>query len=169
MRLVADNCEELVALALVSVIGCVMVLQVLLRTVFAAPLSWPEELSQFLFVWASMLGAVGACKRLQLVRLDLVAHHLPPMARGILDHIVTLLVGIFLAVLFWKSTQLAMRTSFAATTLPITWAWAYAAAPVFCVATALRMVQMQFLKYSFAFIEDRLRRAEENASAEAVA
>ena len=62
-RVLADNFEELAAAALLGVIGGTMALQVCLRSFFGAPLSWPEELSQFLFVWTSILGAVGAGKR----------------------------------------------------------------------------------------------------------
>src|SRR5215213_4673140 len=80
-RIVVDNIEELVAGALLCVIGTVMALQVCLRSFFGAPLSWPEELSQFLFVWTSALGAVGAGKRYGLVRLEAVAEKLPPTLR----------------------------------------------------------------------------------------
>jgi TRAP-type C4-dicarboxylate transport system permease small subunit len=152
-RIFADNCEELIALALLSIIGLVMVLQVILRTVFSTPLSWPEEFSQFLFVWTSLLGAVGACKRLALVRLEVVADNLPAVARTILDYVVLVLIAVFLGILCWKGWQLATRTSFSAATLPITWAWAYAAVPVVSVLMVARLIQMQIFKYRFAFVE----------------
>lgn len=151
-----DNGEELVALVLLCVIGIVMVAQVVLRTVFSAPLSWPEELSQFLFVWCSALGSIGAAKRLGLVRLGVVADNLPVGLRKLFDYLVLLLILVLLAVLGWYGWNLMMRTSFSATTLPITWAWAYAAAPTLSVLMAIRLIQLQMFHKRFVFIETLL-------------
>ncbi|MDB5856668.1 MAG: hypothetical protein JWQ76_357 [Ramlibacter sp.] len=152
-RVVADNFEELMAVALLCVIGAIMAAQVCLRSFFGAPLSWPEELSQFLFVWASALGAVGAGKRHGLVRLEAVAEKLPPAIGRVVDHLILAAVVILLGVLGWKGWQLGANTSFAAATLPLTWAWLYAAAPAFSVLMIVRLVQLQVLGYRFAFIE----------------
>lgn len=165
-RIIVDNLEELVAAALICVIGVAMSVQVCLRSFFGAPLSWPEELSQFLFVWVSALGAVGAGKRLGLVRLEAVAEKLPPALGAILDYVILVLIAIFLGVLGWKGAQLAARTSFAATTLPLTWAWLYAAAPAFSVLMIARLFQLQVLRYRFTFIEALI--AEQRDQAQAV-
>jgi TRAP-type C4-dicarboxylate transport system permease small subunit len=156
VRLLADNAEELLALVLVVVIGIVMAAQVLLRTLFDTPLSWPEELSQFLFVWCSALGAIGAYKRHGLVRLDLLTRGLSGRAQAALEYLCVLLTAVFLAVLGWKGYQLASRTSFSAATLPITWAWAYAAAPVFSALMIGRMLQLQVFKREYRHLETLL-------------
>jgi TRAP-type C4-dicarboxylate transport system permease small subunit len=156
LRLVADNAEELIALLLLCIIGISMAAQVLLRTVFSTPLSWPEELSQFLFVWTSAFGAIGAAKRLGLVRLGVVADNLPQALRKVCDVLVLVLILALLAVLGWKGWQLTLRTSFSAATLPITWAWAYAAAPAVSILMAIRLVQLQLFNYRFLFIEAAL-------------
>ncbi|ANN78061.1 TRAP transporter small permease [Bordetella flabilis] len=156
VRVLADNAEELLALVLVVVIGMVMAAQVLLRTLFDTPLSWPEELSQFLFVWCSALGAIGAYKRHGLVRLDLLTRGLSPRAQAALEYLCVLLIAVFLAVLGWKGYQLASRTSFSAATLPVTWAWAYAAAPVFSALMIVRMLQLQVFKREYRYLETLL-------------
>lgn len=155
-RIVFDNAEELVALALLCVIGVVMATQVFLRTLFDTPLSWPEEFSQFLFVWCSVLGAIGAAKRLGLVRLGVVSDNLPPKLRHLFDYVVLVLVLVLLGVLGWYGWNLMMRTSFSFATLPITWAWAYAAAPVLSVLLGARLIQLQLFRYRFVFIEKLL-------------
>jgi TRAP-type transport system small permease protein len=156
-RLILDNCEELVAVLLLSIIGVVMAGQVAFRTVFNAPLSWPEELSQFLFVWASLLGAVGATKRAQLVRFESVLNWLPSWLRTVFEYVSFAAITVFLLVLGWKAVQLGTRTSFAATTLPITWAWAYAGVPVFSIASVTRLVQARIFGYRFTFVECAVR------------
>lgn len=152
-RVVADNAEEVLAALLLFVIGASMAVQVVLRTLFDAPLTWPEELSQFLFVWASLLGAVGAIKRQHLIRLELVVEAMPRPLLPVVN--VLVLVGCIavLGLLGWYGWRLAGRTSFAATTLPITWAWAYAAAPAFAVLGIGRLLQRSLLSYRFVFIE----------------
>lgn len=152
-RILMDSWEELLAAALLAVIGAVMAVQVLLRTLFAAPLEWPEELSQFLMVWASVLGGVGAVKRATLVRVDYVLERLSPLWRALFDWIICIALCGVLVVLGWTGWQLASRTSTVATVLPITWATAYAAAPALAVIAIVRLLQAQLFRYRFAFFE----------------
>lgn len=153
LRVCADNLEELVAAALLAVIGISMAVQVLLRTLFDAPLGWPEELSQFLFVWASTLGAIGAIKRRGLIRLEFVVDLMPRPLATVAAWIVLAGTILVLGLLFWYGLSLARRTSFTATALPITWAWAYAAAPAFAGLAILRLIQLNLFTYRFSFAE----------------
>jgi TRAP-type transport system small permease protein len=157
-KLVLDNLEELVAVLLLLLIGVSMAVQVFMRSVFSAPLSWPEELSQFLFVWASVLGAVGAAKRFGLVRVESIAEKFPPGARKVLEIVILVAVGVLLAVLGWQGSQMAARSTYAATTLPVTWAWMYSAAAVFAVLMYARLLQAQVFRYRFTFVETVLAR-----------
>ena len=152
-KVLFDNLEELVALVLLFLIGAAIATQVFMRSAFGAPLSWPEELSQFLFVWASVLGAVGAAKRFGLVRVESVIEKLPPGVRAVTEFLILIAIGVLLAVLGWQGYQMASRTTYAATTLPITWAWMYSAATAFSILIYARLLQAQVFKYRFSFIE----------------
>lgn len=157
--IIFDNLEELIAVLLLFLIGLVIALQVFMRTVLSAPLSWPEELSQFLFVWASVLGAVGAGKRFGLVRFESIVERLPKSARSVLDYVVLAAVFVLLSVLGWQGWRMANRTTYAATTLPITWWWMHTAASAFAVLMLVRLVQVQVFKYRFTFVESVLSKA----------
>ncbi len=152
-KILFDNGEELVAMALLAVIGLSIATQVFMRTLFGAPLSWPEDLSQFLFVWASVLGAVGAAKRFGLVRVETIAEKFPKGVGRVVDVVILVLVGGLLGVLGWQGWQMAARTTYAATTLPLTWAWMYSAAAVFAVLMYARLLQAQLFRYRFTFLE----------------
>jgi TRAP-type transport system small permease protein len=152
-RVLVDNWEELLAAGLLLVIGISMVLQVFQRTVFGAPLEWPEELSQFFLVWSSALGSVGAIKRIALVRVDYALERLSPVGRMVADGVICAAICGVLVLLGWTGWQLTSRTSTVATALPITWAWAYAAAPVLAGLAIVRLLQLQVLGYRFAFFE----------------
>jgi TRAP-type C4-dicarboxylate transport system permease small subunit len=168
MRIISDNLEELIAAALLSIIGVVMLLQVGLRTVVGAPLSWPEELSQFLFVWASAFGAIGAAKRSGLVRVETVTELLPPVVRTGIKYLILLLTFVLLGVLGSQGWRFASRTSFTAASLPITWAWAYYAAPVFSAIVATRLIQLQLFGYRFLFIEKILKKEHLNQAPDGI-
>jgi TRAP-type C4-dicarboxylate transport system permease small subunit len=167
-RIIGDNLEELIAAALLFVIGSCMLLQVGLRTLIAAPLSWPEELSQFLFVWASALGAVGAGKRSGLVRVEAITELFPAAMQMLVKYAILLLTFALLGVLGWQGSRLASRTSFTAASLPITWAWAYYAAPTFAALMILRLIQLQIFGYRFTFIEAVLRKRHITAQPEGI-
>jgi TRAP-type C4-dicarboxylate transport system permease small subunit len=152
-RIVLDNLEELLAVALLLFIGVAMAAQVFMRSAFSAPLSWPEELSQFFFVWASTLGAVGAAKRFGLVRVESLVEKFPATARRTLDVFIIVATAVLLGVLGWQGWQMAARSTYAAATLPITWAWMYSAAPVFAILLFGRLIQAQVFKYRFTFVE----------------
>lgn len=157
MRVVVDNFEELISVGLLLIIGISMFLQVLLRTFFNFPQSWPEELSQFLFVWAAAFGAIGASKRTGgLVRIESLIDRVPAAAQRALSYIGLVAIITLLGIVGWQGWQLALRTSFAAATLPITWAWAYAAAPVFSILMIIRLLQGQIFSYRFVHIETLL-------------
>lgn len=147
-KVLADNFEEPVALVLLFLIGVSIATQVFMRSVFSALLSWPDELSQFLFVWAPVLGAVGAAKWLGLVQVESVGEKFPPALRRRLDIFILVATAVLLGVLGWQGWQMATRTTYAATTLPITWAWMYsAAATVFFVLIYARLLQAQVFEY----------------------
>lgn len=54
--------ESLLAGSLVFAVFVVVLLQVVMRYVFASPNPWTEELSRFGFIWVSMLGAALAAE-----------------------------------------------------------------------------------------------------------
>ncbi|MGV6874221.1 TRAP transporter small permease [Pseudochelatococcus sp. B33] len=130
-----------------------MTAQIVSRGLFGNPLGWPEMLSQMLLIWASVLGAVGAAKRADLVRIESLLDRFPGRMRRVAEGIGVASVLFLLAVLAWKGLQLTQRTSTSAHPLPVTWAWGYAAAPAFSVLMAVRLIQMSFLGYRFDFVE----------------
>ncbi len=150
-RVVMDNAEELLAVALVLAIAAIMAAQVFLRTFLDAPLSWPEELSQFFMVWAALLGGLGALKRSELIRVEVIAHRVPPAAQRILVWVQAALVIVLLVAFMKGGFDLAGRSRMRAASMPLSWYWAYIAAPAFSVIAVARLVQ-KTLGYEFTFI-----------------
>ena len=58
-----------------------MLLQVISRYAFDAPFSWTEELGLIDLVYLTFLGSVVAFHRREHLRVEVVVHDLPPIAR----------------------------------------------------------------------------------------
>lgn len=117
-----------VALAAVFVVS--LLLQVLSRYVFNAPLAWTEELATLLFVWATLMAAASAIRSNDMLRLTFLEDALTPGMAGLLRrclHLLTILFGAILVWQGWRLTQLVWSDRSAAIGYP---SWIlYIAAP----------------------------------------
>ncbi len=73
--------EQVVVVLLTGGITAIMMVQVVLRYFFSAPLFWAEEISVQLLVFASVFGLSLLTRRGDLVAIDFVPRALPPKAR----------------------------------------------------------------------------------------
>jgi TRAP-type C4-dicarboxylate transport system permease small subunit len=128
-RLVAI--ETFVAAALVITVFLVVLLQVLLRYLFAYPSPWSEEVARFCFVWLSMLGAALAVERRAHFRFDLLVIRLAPALRTPMKAfamVLTATIAIGLVVTGVALVRLAIGQRSPALDLPMP--WVYGAVPV---------------------------------------
>ena len=117
--------------ALVIAVCAVVLLQVAMRYLFAAPNPWSEEVSRFGFIWVSLLGASLAVERRTHFGFDQVARKLPPRARRMVEACAGAVVLAFALLLVGAGIALMALTAgerSAALNLPV--ALVYAAAPV---------------------------------------
>jgi len=118
-----------------------VLLQVLMRYLFAYPNPWSEEVSRFCFIWMSMLGASLAVARRSHFRFDQVTGRLPPRARKVVERIAAAVVLLFALLLIGTGIalmDLTMGERSAALNLPV--ALVYAAAPVAGLLIAIHML-----------------------------
>ncbi len=87
---------EIPAAALVAVEILVLLIGVISRYVFNAPLTWSDELASTLFLWLAMLGAVIALRRAEHMRLAFLVGLAPPRWRHLLETFATMVVAAFL-------------------------------------------------------------------------
>ncbi len=112
--------------------------QVVFRYVLNSSLTWSEELSRYLFVWITFLGAALAVRDGIHIRIDMLVTRLPERVAKVLAALVGLLVfGFLLAMIVW-GFQLVRQTSGTpspALRLPENYVY-YAALPVACLMAA---------------------------------
>lgn len=95
---------------------------VVLRYAFNSGITWSEEMSRFLFIWLTFLGAIGALKENRHLGVDTVIKRLPRKAKTVVYVIGNILVFYILWLLFdgsLKTTLLNAETKAPATGLPL--------------------------------------------------
>lgn len=132
--------ETCTAGALLITVAAVVLLQVLLRYLFAYPNPWSEEVSRFCFIWLSLLGASLAVEHRAHFRFDQVTRKLTPGVRRTVETLARATVLIFALLLIGTGIalmDLTMAERSPALNLPV--ALVYAAAPV---SGALMVIHM---------------------------
>lgn len=74
-------------------------LQVIMRYVFGAPLTWPEELTQILIVWMTFIAAVGLSRQRLHIRVEILEEFFGSKGRNAQEAVFNVLTLIFMAAL----------------------------------------------------------------------
>ena len=90
-----EHFEEYIMVVLLALIASVMMLQIIMRYVFNASLSWPEEFTRYCFIWSTFLGVSYCIKRGISLKVDVLFHYLPKSITKYLNILVDLIVIIF--------------------------------------------------------------------------
>ncbi len=120
---------------------------VVMRYVFLAPISWAEEATLYLCVWLVFIGGSVAMKERGHIAIDLLPHVLTERGRVFLARLVATIIFIFLAFFFWYSLQHVLRVKLIQQVTPIMQApmWlTYLAMPVGSALMGLRVIQVFF-------------------------
>lgn len=87
------NAEILICGCLLTVISVIMMLQVIMRYIFNSPLSWPEELSRYCYIWITFLSIGLTIRTGSYFRVTALIDYLPAKARQAMEvfaHVINL-------------------------------------------------------------------------------
>ncbi len=104
--------NEIVVVVLMAVMTSLVLLNVVTRYGFQFSVTWAEELSRFVMIWVTYIGAGLALRKGNHVAFEYVQSLLPPRAVPWLRAFVALGILAFLAYLTyfgWEFSQLTMR------------------------------------------------------------
>ncbi|RDH98768.1 TRAP-type C4-dicarboxylate transport system permease small subunit [Caldimonas thermodepolymerans] len=119
------------ACALLAVIACLGLWQVIARFILSQPSTWTEESMRRLLIWMVMLGTVVAFRRGALVSVDLMLRLSRGAWRRFVRTFITVASVAFLATLVWYGIDLVWRVRFQTfASLDLSMSWGYAALPV---------------------------------------
>ena len=133
--------ETYAAGGLLTTVALVVLLQVVMRYLFAYPNPWSEEVSRFCFIWLSLLGASLAVEHRAHFGFDQVTKALAPRAKRVVERFAGAVVLLFSLLLIGTGVALMGLTAgerSPALNLPV--AMVYAAAPVSGVLMVVHML-----------------------------
>ena len=103
------------------------------RYVLNDSIIWAEELARYLFIWVAFLGSALALKNGAHIGLDLIISSLPPTVKTVVEGLITILIGVFLAFVITASVtvvEITMGNTSSALGIPM--GMVYLAIPVGC-------------------------------------
>lgn len=149
VKRIFNNIEEYIVIVLLAIMTVVVFWQVVCRFVLKASLPWSEELSRYILVWTTFLGASIGVKRGAHIGVEAFVMILPKNMKVIVKYLGIILSIIFCIVVLNGSLgiiekQIANHQVSPAMQIPM-W-YSYAALPVGSLLMAIRFIQTMLKK-----------------------
>lgn len=144
LKLVDEHFEEAVIVVLVAAMSLLIGVQIFMRYVMSASLSWSEELARYLFIWSTYLGVALAVRRDAHIRVTMFVTALPPglqRAIRILTHLIFAGFAIFVMYYGWLMVERTFRFGQRSASLGIPMGFVYLAPVTGFALTLLRLLQ----------------------------
>ena len=90
-----DRIFKILAIILFLFVILLTISQVLSRYVLKFPIAFSDEVSRFLFIWISFMGAAMVMKDDEHIRLDIITESLSPFMQLVLKNTIQLMIFIF--------------------------------------------------------------------------
>jgi len=130
-------CKYLIIL-IVGAIATILIASVVFRYGLNDSLSWAEELSKYLMVWLTFLGAPIALRHFGHINIDLLISILPARLEQFMYFLVSLIVGLTMGIVLWKGWGFAeVGARQVASTFNLSMIYLYVAVPIGAALTIL--------------------------------
>lgn len=113
-----EHLEEWLLVFLLAAVCITLMIQIIMRYVFNASLSWSEEFARYCFVWSTFLSVSYSIKKASMLRVDIIVQYLPKAARKVIDILMELIVLAFFAFLLYHSFAVVKRIAASGQTSP---------------------------------------------------
>lgn len=155
IKWIDQHLEEFILGVLLVLIACVMLLQVIMRYVVGASLSWAEEFCRYLFVWSSLLSIGYSIRKRTILRVDSLIEALPLSIKKAFKIATEVVVLVFFLYLFIKSipvVDMILESGQVSPAMEIPMYFVYLSAVVGFLLAVIRTIQslVQMIK-SFYF------------------
>ncbi|MBW2145949.1 MAG: TRAP transporter small permease [Deltaproteobacteria bacterium] len=143
-----NNFEDYFCQAMLSIVVCLLGLQIFLRDVFNYNISWGEELARFSFVWFVYLGASYATKTGHHIRVTMQLKIFPKAVQKIILSMSDLIWIALNLVMIKESTMLIasmMKFKYISPTLGWSMAYIYMIFPISFTLMTIRIIQRYYM------------------------
>lgn len=138
-----DKAEEYMLIGSLVLTATLVFIQVIMRYVFNASLSWSEELTRYIFIWQIWLGASIGLRDKKHIRVEVIQSVLKPNMALLMDILSNLIWMAACTYFVYNGFQLVfdlIQKNSVSTALRIPLWTVYAALPVSCFVIVIRQV-----------------------------
>lgn len=139
-----DKFEEYLLVGSLAFNIVLVFIQVIMRSVFNYSLSWSEELSRYIFIWQTWLGASIALRYNEHIKVELIFSINKSVKFkkfiNILANVVFFAFSLFLAYNGWQLTQSMISRNALSSGMRIPLAFVYMSLPISSVAICIRLI-----------------------------
>jgi TRAP-type C4-dicarboxylate transport system permease small subunit len=117
LRWLDKHFEETILILLAIGISCTMFIQVIMRYIFNSPLTWPEELCRYMWIWTVFFSLSYTIYLRNMLRVDVLADILPQKVKLVLDILIQFLslaiyvIFAYYSVVVFRSLVISGRVS----------------------------------------------------------
>lgn len=148
-------CKYLIII-IVAVIAAILIAAVVFRYGLNSALSWAEELSKYLMVWLTFLGAPIALRQFGHINIDLFVGMLPARLEQFSHLLISLIIALTMGIVLWKGwgfAQLGARQ--VASSFNLSMFYLYVAVPIGSALTVLVAIEQALQALAGIFDPDK--------------
>lgn len=139
-----DYLEISICVVLMSLMTLLIFIQVIMRYVFSASLSWSEELARYLFIWLIYLGISYGCKIMKHIKIDAALMLFPKKIRPVImivGDVIFFAFAIYITVTGFQLCGMQIQLTKTSPAMQLPLQYVYAAPMVGMALSAIREVQ----------------------------
>lgn len=145
-----DYLEEVLLVAALAAMAVIMGVQVFCRYVLGASLSWSEELTRYIFIWAGFLSVSYCTKKCISIKIEQFVALFPRRGKAvfkIVNHTFELILFLYLLPFAWRYLMSAVENGQTSPAMGIPIYFVQAAPLVGFALTAVRVLQRWIVEF----------------------
>lgn len=145
-----ENFEEMLMVLFLAAMTIVMGMQVLARYALGASLSWSEELTRYIFIWAGFLSVSYCTKRCISIKIEQFVTLFPVRGKAlfkVINHTFELILFLYLIPFAWKYFMSAVVSGQTSPALGLPMYYVQAAPLAGFILAALRVLQRWIVEF----------------------
>ena len=140
-----ENLEEVLLVIALAAMAVIMGIQVIARYIFGASLSWSEELTRYIFIWAGFLSVSYCTKKCISIKIEQFVAMFPKRGKAIfkgVNHTFELILFLYLIPFAWKYLLSAIANGQTSPAMGIPMYYVQAAQLVGFILSEIRVFQI---------------------------
>lgn len=145
-----DNLEEFLMVIFLAAMTIIMGIQIFSRYVLGASLSWSEELTRYIFIWAGFLSVSYCTRKCISIKIEQFVALFPKRGKAlfkVVNHTFELILFLYLIPFAWKFFMSAVTSGQTSPALGLPMYFVQAAPLVGFTLTAFRVLQRWVIEW----------------------